>query len=212
MEPFTIVEGIAAPLPAANVDTDVIMPKKFLKGVDRAGLRDGVFHDLRFDEAGQLNNTFILNQAGWADAAFLVVGPNFGCGSSREHAVWGLRQLGIRALIGTTYAGIFFDNCARNGLLAITLEPNRMAEIFALATDSARNRLSIDLAAQLITAADGSFAFDIDPLLKASLIAGLDTVGVTLANSHAIRAFERNYLADRPWLAAAQGAASTPSS
>jgi 3-isopropylmalate/(R)-2-methylmalate dehydratase small subunit len=212
MEPFIIVEGVAAPLPAANVDTDVIMPKKFLKGVDRAGLRDGVFHDLRFDEAGLPDDVFILNQAGWANAAFLVVGPNFGCGSSREHAVWGLRQLGIRALIGTTYAGIFFDNCARNGLLAITLEPNRIAEVSDLAADPARNRLSIDLPAQRITSAGGSFAFDIDPLLKASLIAGLDNVGVTLRNSDAIRAFERSYLEDRPWLAAAKRAGSTPSS
>ena len=204
MEPFTIVEGVAAPLPAANVDTDVIMPKKFLKGVDRAGLRDGVFHGLRFDAAGQPNDTFILNRAGWVDAAFLVVGPNFGCGSSREHAVWGLKQLGIRALIGTTYAGIFFDNCARNGLPAITLEPNRIAKLSALAADPARNRLSIDLPAQWIASADGRIAFDIDPLLKSSLIAGLDNVGVTLSNSDAIRAFERSYIEDRPWLAVAK--------
>jgi 3-isopropylmalate/(R)-2-methylmalate dehydratase small subunit len=201
MQPFTVVRGIAAPLPAANIDTDVIMPKKFLKGVDRTGLKNGVFHDLRFDVEGRTDETFILNRQGWSEASILVVGPNFGCGSSREHAVWGLVQLGIRALIGTTFAGIFFDNCARNGLLAVTLEPERVAEVSALAGEPARNTLSIDLPAQTITSADGQFRFDIDARLKETLVGGLDTVGVTLRDRDAIRVFERGYLADRPWLA-----------
>jgi 3-isopropylmalate/(R)-2-methylmalate dehydratase small subunit len=201
MQPFTVVRGIAAPLPAANIDTDVIMPKKFLKGVDRTGLKNGVFHDLRFDGEGRTDETFILNRKGWIEASILVVGPNFGCGSSREHAVWGLVQLGIRALIGTTFAGIFFDNCARNGLLAITLEPERVAEMSALAGEPARNTLSIDLPAQTITSADRQIRFDIDVRLKETLVEGLDTVGVTLRDCAAIRAFERGYLADRPWLA-----------
>jgi 3-isopropylmalate/(R)-2-methylmalate dehydratase small subunit len=200
LQPFTVVRGIAASLPAANIDTDVIMPKKFLKGVDRAGLKNGVFHDLRFDVEGRADETFILNRQGWSEACILVVGPNFGCGSSREHAVWGLVQLGIRALIGTTFAGIFFDNCARNGLLAITLEPERVAEISALAGEPARNALSIDLPAQTITSADRQFRFDIDARLKETLVEGLDTVGVTLRDRDAIRGFERGYLADRPWL------------
>jgi 3-isopropylmalate/(R)-2-methylmalate dehydratase small subunit len=200
LQPFTVVRGIAASLPAANVDTDVIMPKKFLKGVDRAGLKNGVFHDLRFDVEGRADETFILNRQGWSEACILVVGPNFGCGSSREHAVWGLVQLGIRALIGTTFAGIFFDNCARNGLLAITLEPERVAEISALAGEPARNALSIDLPAQTITSVDRQFRFDIDARLKETLVEGLDTVGVTLRDRDAIRVFERGYLADRPWL------------
>lgn len=201
MQPFTIVEGVAAPLPAANIDTDVIMPKTFLKGVDRSGLKNGVFRDLRFDADGRPDETFILNRQDWTEASILVVGPNFGCGSSREHAVWGLAQLGIRALIGTSFAGIFFDNCARNGLLTITLEPERVAEISALAGEPVHNRLSIDLPEQTITCADRRFRFDIDARLKETLMEGLDTVGVTLRDRDAIRVFERAYLADRPWLA-----------
>src|SRR5690606_24743841 len=121
MQPFTTVSGVAAPFLAANVDTDVIMPKQFLKGIDRNGLDRGVFFDLRFLQDGNLNPEFVLNQAPWSQSSFLVVGPNFGCGSSREHAVWGLKQLGIRAIIGTSFAGIFFDNCQRNGVLLIQL-------------------------------------------------------------------------------------------
>jgi 3-isopropylmalate/(R)-2-methylmalate dehydratase small subunit len=119
MTPFSTVQGIAVPLPAANIDTDVIMPKQFLKGIDRSGLKHGLFHDLRFDKAGCEHTDFILNLPAWKAASFLVVGDNFGCGSSREHAVWGLMQYGVRALIGTSFAGIFFDNCARNGLLGL---------------------------------------------------------------------------------------------
>src|SRR5476651_702379 len=123
MQAFNVLTAVAAPLPAANVDTDVIMPKQFLKGIDRNGLDRGVFFDLRFLADGTPDPAFILNQPEWQSAKFLLVGPNFGCGSSREHAVWGLTQLGIRALIGTTFAGIFFDNCQRNGLLALEMDP-----------------------------------------------------------------------------------------
>src|SRR5580698_4342550 len=138
MESFDRMTGIAAPFLRANVDTDVIMPKQFLKGVDREGLAAGVFFDLRFNEAKQPQSTFILNDPAWRDTSFLVVGPNFGCGSSREHAVWGLLQLGIRVLIGTSFAGIFFDNCARNGLLAITLPPDSFQAV-AKAAESAED-------------------------------------------------------------------------
>lgn len=203
MEPFTTVSGVAAPLPAANVDTDVIMPKRYLKGVDREGLAIGVLHDLRFDSEGRPDPSFILNQTGWAEARFLVVGPNFGCGSSREHAVWGLRQLGVRALIGTTYAGIFFDNCARNGLPALSLTPEHVAELTALVSDANRNTLTIDLPRQTITTAAGPFRFEIEPLLKRRLIEGLDTVGVTLKDAPLIRTFEADYFAARPWLVTA---------
>src|SRR6201996_7094795 len=115
MQRFLSVSGPAVPLPLANIDTDVIMPKQFLKGIDRAGLDAGALYDLRFDSAGRVRAEFALNRAPWRDARFLVVGPNFGCGSSREHAVWGLQQLGIRALIGSTFASIFHDNCFKNG-------------------------------------------------------------------------------------------------
>ena len=115
MQPFTTVSGKAAPMLAANIDTDVIMPKQFLKGIDRNGLDCGLFFDLRFLPSGEPNPAFVLNQPGWQEARFLVTGPNFGCGSSREHAVWGLKQLGIRALIGSSFAGIFYDNCQYPG-------------------------------------------------------------------------------------------------
>jgi len=199
--PFRIVSGIGAPLPAANVDTDVIMPKQFLKGIDRRGLDRGVFFDLRFDEAGGPRPDFVLNQAPWTAAAFLVVGPNFGCGSSREHAVWGLQQLGVRALIGTSFAGIFFDNCARNGVLAITLDPEAHAPLLAAAGDPSRCRLTVDLEAGTIVAGDGAVTpFEVEPARRAALLEGLDLLGQALARANEIRAFEARRFAQAPWL------------
>lgn len=203
MEPFQTVEGVAAAMPAANIDTDVIMPKQFLKGIDRKGLAQGVFFDLRFDESGGPREAFVLNQKPWTEARFLVVGPNFGCGSSREHAVWGLAQLGIRALIGTSFAGIFFDNCARNGVLAITLPPDEVETLLALAADTATCRFTIDLAEQIIAGAGGRSPFEIDASRKHALLNGLDPVGVTLARADEIRAFQAAHLAANPWLAPA---------
>lgn len=203
MEPFTRLEGLAAPMPAANVDTDVIMPKRFLKGVDRAGLAEGVFADLRFHRGGGLDEAFILNRPGWRGARFLVVGPNFGCGSSREHAVWGLRQLGVRALIGTTYAGIFFDNCARNGLLAVSMTEGQVERLTEMASDPTRNRFEIDLPAQTVRAGGRSEGFEIDGFLKEMLIEGLDAVGATLRGKDEIRAFEAAHFTAFPWLRSA---------
>jgi 3-isopropylmalate/(R)-2-methylmalate dehydratase small subunit len=200
MEPFTIVEGLAAPLPAANIDTDVIMPKRFLKGVDRAGLADGVFADLRFDASGRPDERFILNRPGWRGAAFLVVGPNFGCGSSREHAVWGLRQLGVRALLGTTYAGIFFDNCARNGLLAVSMDEARIEALMAAASDPSRNATRVDLDTQTVSMGGRTERFEIDGFLKDMLLEGLDPVGATLKGRDRIAAFEDRHFEAYPWL------------
>lgn len=201
MQPFTTVTGPAAALPAANTDTDVIMPKQFLKGIDRSGLDHGTLHDLRFDTAGAPRPDFVLNRPEWAEARFLVVGPNFGCGSSREHAVWGLLQFGIRAIIGTTFAGIFNDNAANNGLLLITMEPDEVSALSALAADPARNRLTIDLPAQAVLAADGArLAFEISPLRKDALVRGLDAIGTTLDQAAAIRDFEARHHATQPWL------------
>lgn len=202
MQPFSTVTGVAAPMPSANIDTDVIMPKQFLKGVDRSGLGDGTFHGLRFDPTGGERPDFVLNQAGWRDAKFLVVGPNFGCGSSREHAVWGLGQLGIRGLIGTSFAGIFFDNCARNGLLAVTLDPEVVTYLSKLAADPTTATLTVDLPRQLIVTADGrEFSFAIDPGQKEALVLGLDAIGTTLQHREAILSFEHNHLKQNPWLA-----------
>lgn len=145
MQPFEIVTGKAAPLLAPNIDTDVIMPKQFLKGIDRSGLDKGVFFDLRFLESGEPNPDFILNQPAWSRASFLVTGPNFGCGSSREHAVWGLKQWGIRALIGTSFAGIFYDNCQRNGVLAIQLCEAQLQRLVRVVNNGATATISVDL-------------------------------------------------------------------
>jgi len=202
LQPFTQVSGQAAPLLAANIDTDVIMPKQFLKGIDRQGLDRGVFFDLRFLRDGRPDPDFVLNQLAWQEAKFLVVGPNFGCGSSREHAVWGLQQMGIRALIGSSFAGIFYDNCQRNGVLLITLDEAQVQRIGRLAGQPETARISIDLEAQQISLADGSVVgFEIDTLRKSALLLGLDAIGSTLQRREQIEAFERKHLASNPWLA-----------
>jgi 3-isopropylmalate/(R)-2-methylmalate dehydratase small subunit len=199
-EPFTALTGVAAPMPAANIDTDVIMPKQFLKGIDRLGLDAGLFYGLRFDETGGANPNFILNQAPWRGARFLIVGPNFGCGSSREHAVWGLHQFGIRALIGTTFAGIFFDNCARNGLLAIEASPEEVAALTEVSHVPELNEMTVDLVEQTITSQGVAFRFDIDTPRKAALVQGLDAIGVTLQAREAIARFETEHFVAYPWL------------
>lgn len=202
MQAFNILTGVAAPFPAANVDTDVIMPKQFLKGIDRNGLDRGVFFDLRFLADGSPDPAFILNQPDWQQAKFLLVGPNFGCGSSREHAVWGLKQLGIRALIGTTFAGIFFDNCQRNGVLTVQLSPDQWAQMAKEVAQADKNDITVDLPAQTISLHDGKeIAFNIDELSKTSLLNGLDSVGNTLRYSEEIREFQRSHLQRNPWLA-----------
>lgn len=150
MKAFDCITGTLASLPATNIDTDVIMPKQFLKGIDRHGLDRGVFFDLRFLPDGKLNPDFILNKAGYQNASFLLAGENFGCGSSREHAVWGLMQLGIRAIIGISFAGIFDDNCQRNGLLTLTLCKDDYQRLARVAEDPARNLITLSLETQEI--------------------------------------------------------------
>ena len=201
LQPFTQVSGQAAPLLAANVDTDVIMPKQFLKGIDRQGLDRGLFFDLRFLRDGSPDPDFVLNKPTWQGASFLVVGANFGCGSSREHAVWGLQQMGIRALIGSSFAGIFYDNCQRNGVLLITLDEAQVQRIGQLVGQAETARISIDLEAQRISLADGNVIdFHIDTLRKTALILGLDAIGSTLQRREQIKTFERQHLANNPWL------------
>ena len=201
MDVFDVVTGKVAPMLAANIDTDVIMPKQFLKGIDREGLARGVFFDQRFLKTGEPDPEFVLNQDTWRASKFLAVGPNFGCGSSREHAVWGLKQLGIRALIGTTFAGIFFDNCQRNGLLLIELEPGEFAAFGKLVASKTLGEIAIDLPAQKIVLPDcNEITFDIDPLHKEGFLLGLDAIGSTLRRAAEIREFERRHLQDKPWL------------
>jgi 3-isopropylmalate/(R)-2-methylmalate dehydratase small subunit len=202
MQAFNVLTAVAAPLTAANVDTDVIMPKQFLKGIDRNGLDKGVFFDLRFLTDGSPDPEFILNQPEWQSAKFLVVGPNFGCGSSREHAVWGLKQLGIRALIGTTFAGIFFDNCQRNGVLTVQLSPEQWSKVAEQVAQPQTNEITLDLPEQTISLHDGEqIDFNIDELSKLSLLNGLDAIGNTLRYSDDIRQFQQTHLQNNPWLA-----------
>jgi 3-isopropylmalate/(R)-2-methylmalate dehydratase small subunit len=199
-QPFIHVAGAAAALPGANIDTDVIMPKQFLKGIDRSGLRDGTLHDLRFDGQGGLRQDFVLNRPEWRDARFLVVGPNFGCGSSREHAVWGLLQLGIRAILGTSFAGIFADNAANNGLLLVSLPVSAVEALMSLASDPMRNRLTVDLPAQEIAGDGLQLRFEMNKVRKEALLRGLDPVAGTLERAAEIRTFERAYHTASPWL------------
>ncbi|MGZ0717366.1 3-isopropylmalate dehydratase small subunit [Pseudomonas palleroniana] len=200
LQPFTVVTGKAAPMLAANIDTDVIMPKQFLKGIDRSGLDRGLFFDLRFLASGEPNPEFVLNQPAWQGASFMVVGPNFGCGSSREHAVWGLKQMGIRALIGSRFAGIFYDNCQRNGVLLITLDEGVLQALGQSVSQADQAQISVDLEQQQIRLADGQvIAFQIDTLRKTVLLLGLDAIGSTLQRSEQIMAFEQRHLAANPW-------------
>lgn len=192
-EPLNRIEGVAAPLPMHNVDTDVIMPKRFLRTITRAGLAEGAFADLRFDETGRPNQDFILNREPWNRARILVVGDNFGCGSSREHAVWGLCQLGIRVLIGTGFAGIFYDNCRRNGLAAITLDAAARDRLLALAADPSSAEMAVDIGRQLIRHTGGTTPFVLPSAVRDDLLAGRDAISATLERADAIRAFEAAY-------------------
>jgi 3-isopropylmalate/(R)-2-methylmalate dehydratase small subunit len=204
MEPFKSLSGVAAALPMANLDTDQIMPKQFLRGVDReSGLAEGFLHDLRFAAPGRLRPDFVLNRPPWNAARILVTGPNFGCGSSREHAVWGLRQLGLRCVVGSSFGGIFADNCTRNGVPAIVLPAVEVERLLALAADAQRCEMTVDLERQVIvTPADGrTLSFGFDPLRRHMLLQGLDAVGLTLEHAEAIRAFEQRHRQSQPWLA-----------
>lgn len=199
MTPFLTVRGLAVAMPAAHIDTDVIMPKVFLKGIDRQGLARGLFHDLRFDAQGQPRPGFVLNRPECAGASILVVGPNFGCGSSREHAVWGLQQFGIRAVIGTTYGGIFADNAANNGLLLISLEDAQIAPMLTAVAEAPRP-VTVDLVHQRLEHEGGQLDFAIEPDRRRRLMEGLDRIGETLARAADIRRFESTYFPDHPWL------------
>jgi 3-isopropylmalate/(R)-2-methylmalate dehydratase small subunit len=200
MEAFTTLSGAAAPLPQANVDTDVIMPKQFLKGITREGLAAGLFYDLRFDAEGR-ELDFVLNHPAYREARFLVVGPNFGCGSSREHAVWGLRQFGIRCLLGTSFASIFQDNCFRNGLLPLCLQPDEIEWLQSVCADPLCNTLALDLRDQTLSwDGGGTLRFTVDAMRRDDLLNGRDAVASTLQYADEIHAFERRHWSTRPWL------------
>ena len=184
------IKGIAAPLSLANIDTDVIMPKRFLITITREGLADGTFADLRFDSTGKKRPECILNKAPWAQATILVVGDNFGCGSSREHAVWGMRQLGINACIGTSFAGIFYDNARKNGLALPIVSHEMRDTLLQFARNASSAEISIELDSQTITAGEMSASFKMDDATRTSLIQGRDDTLDTLKYAGAIHDFE----------------------
>ncbi|MFZ5668263.1 MAG: 3-isopropylmalate dehydratase small subunit [Pseudomonadota bacterium] len=202
MKPFTRLDGRAAPLPLANIDTDQIIPKQFLKTVEREGLAKGLFYDLRFDEQGREKAGFVLNDPAFKGARILIAGDNFGCGSSREHAPWALQDFGIDCVISTSFADIFNGNCLNNGLLPVVLKPEEVQVLM----DEARGGnhvFSVDLEAQTVIAPSGAtFRFEIDPARKEKLLKGLDAIGETLQHAGDIDVFEQKQALARPWMEA----------
>ena len=200
MEPFTKLTAVAAPLPMVNVDTDKIIPARYLKTIKRSGLSEGLFRDLRTDADGK-ENDFVLNQPAYRDARILVVGDNFGCGSSREHAPWALLDAGIRCVVSTSFADIFYNNCFKNGILPIVVSKEDLDRLMDDAERGANATLTVDLEAQTIQGPDGgSLAFEIDPWKKHCLLNGLDDIGLTMAKKAEIEAFEDRQKAGQPWL------------
>ena len=200
MQKFTTLTGIAASLPMINVDTDMIIPKQYLKTIKRTGLGKGLFADLRYDDKGDPVPDFILHKPPYTEAKILITGENFGCGSSREHAPWALLDFGIRCLIAPSFADIFYNNCFKNGILPIALP---QAEIDKLIDDAARGAnatLAVDLPSQEIRGPDGgAIHFDIDPFRKRCLLEGLDDIALTLEKANSIEAFEKRARLERPW-------------
>jgi 3-isopropylmalate/(R)-2-methylmalate dehydratase small subunit len=200
MKPFTQLTGTAAPLPIANIDTDMIIPKQFLKTVSREGLARGLFYELKTRPDGSPNPDFVLNTPAFAGAAILIAKENFGCGSSREHAPWALLDQGLSVVIAPSFADIFYNNCFKNGLLPIVL-PREVVDGLMAQAGGGNRLFTIDLPTQTLTAPDGqSFTFDIDPGRKASLLAGLDEIGETLTHAGEISAFEEKRKLSQPWL------------
>ena len=200
MQKFTTLTGVAAPLPIDNVDTDMIIPKQYLKTIKRTGLGKGLFAEMRYGDDGAENPEFVLNKPAYRNAKILVAGDNFGCGSSREHAPWALLDFGIRCVISTSFGDIFYNNCFKNGILPIKVSPEDLAKLMDDAERGANATLSIDLAAQEIRGPDGgSIKFDLDPFRKHCLLNGLDDIGLTMVKAASIDAYEKRAAAARPW-------------
>lgn len=210
MRPFTVWDGLVAPMDRANVDTDAIIPKQFLKSIKRSGFGPNAFDEWRYLDQGEpgVDNTnrpqnpdFVLNQPRYKGASILLTRDNFGCGSSREHAPWALEDFGFRALVGTTFADIFYNNCFKNGLLPIRLAPDQVQALFDMAAVVPGMTLKIDLGAQTVTRPDGvSYGFDIDPFRKECLFNGWDDIGLTLRHADLIKEFEARRRIEQPWL------------
>jgi 3-isopropylmalate/(R)-2-methylmalate dehydratase small subunit len=201
MEKFQNVSGVAAPMPLINIDTDMIIPKQFLKTIKRSGLGVNLFDEMRYDDNGKEIESFVLNKPAYRHAEIIVAGDNFGCGSSREHAPWALRDFGIKVVISTSFADIFYNNCFKNGILPVAL-PKEVVDLLMEDAERGSNaRITVDLENQTVSATDGTeYKFEVDSFKKHCLINGLDDIGLTMQKAVAIDAFEASYAAKAPWL------------
>ncbi|MEQ8665315.1 MAG: 3-isopropylmalate dehydratase small subunit [Rhodospirillales bacterium] len=201
MEKFTTLTGVAAPMNIRNVDTDMIIPKQFLKTIKRTGLGKSLFFEMRYDDDGNEIETFVLNKPAYRNAQILVAGDNFGCGSSREHAPWALLDFGIRCVISTSFADIFYNNCFKNGILPVRVSQEDLDKLMDDAERGANATMTVDLESQTITGPDGgSVAFDVDAFRKHCLMNGLDDIGLTLQKAASIDSFESKRAHETPWL------------
>ena len=201
MDKFTLLQGVAAPLPMINIDTDMIIPKQFLKTIKRTGLGVNLFDEMRYDDAGNEIADFVLNKPQYRDAKILVAGENFGCGSSREHAPWAIKDFGISCIIAPSFADIFYNNCFKNGILPIKLPQSEVDKLMDDAERGANAILTIDLESQTIKGPDGgSITFEIDPFRKHCLLEGLDDIGLTMQKQDNIKSFEEKLSRLRPWV------------
>ena len=201
MKKFDQLTGVAAPLDMLNIDTDMIIPKQFLKTIKRSGLGKNLFDEMRYDRDGSELTDFVLNRSPYRQAEILVAGDNFGCGSSREHAPWALLDFGIRCVISTSFADIFYNNCFKNGVLPIVVSPDERDALLADASDTENPELSIDLVAQTIRRPNGvNISFEVDAFRKKCLLEGLDDIGLTMEKSRSIDDFEANRTQEQPWL------------
>ncbi|PLW76373.1 3-isopropylmalate dehydratase small subunit [Cohaesibacter celericrescens] len=201
MEKFTTLTAVAAPMPLINIDTDMIIPKQFLKTIKRSGLGANLFHEMRFNEDGSENPDFILNKDGYRNANIIVAGDNFGCGSSREHAPWALLDFGITCIISTSFADIFYSNSFKNGILPIVVNEEDHAKLMDDASRGSNATLTIDLENQVIKGPDGGeISFDLDPAKKKCLLEGLDDIGLSMAKIENVDKYEAKMAQDRPWV------------
>ncbi len=201
MDKFTKLTGVAAPMKLRNIDTDMIIPKQYLKTIARTGLGVGLFSEMRYNDDGSENPDFVLNQPAYRKAKIIVAEDNFGCGSSREHAPWALLDFGIRCVISTSFADIFYNNCFQNGILPVKVSPEDLVKLLDDAERGSNATLTVDLEAQEIRGPDGGVVkFEIDPFRKFCLLNGLDDIGLTMVKDEKIASYEKKMAASRPWL------------
>ncbi|MEP5760864.1 MAG: 3-isopropylmalate dehydratase small subunit [Litoreibacter sp.] len=201
MDKFDKLSGVAAPMPLVNIDTDMIIPKQFLKTIKRSGLGANLFDEMRFDRQGNEISDFVLNKPQYRKAEILVAGDNFGCGSSREHAPWAIKDFGISCVIAPSYADIFYNNCFKNGILPVVLPQEQVDVLMKDAEKGSNARIEIDLESQTITSSDGDvFSFEVDEFKKHCLMNGLDDIGLTMEKAESIKAYETSTSQARPWV------------